>query len=140
MLDPARNDQEFPRLQLNRAIAKFHAHSPTPDEKHFIFVLMMVPKEFTFELDDFHFLAIQLAHDLGPPMFRERRELFRQSYFFHCVVMPIFVSVSYLPETDIAYVITAQTAVIRTIARMKIPSANRSTRCIRRTLRVRSAQ
>lgn len=147
MFDATRNDQEFPRLQLDHAIAKLDPHSPAPNEKHFVFVLVMMPKEFAFKLYDLHFLPVQFAHDLRPPVFREGRKLFRQSYLFHPrqhttldFVPASFGANRYLATVEIANVINPQTTVIRIIATIKMPSANRSTRCIRRTPRVRSAQ
>lgn len=85
MFDAPWHNQKLTWPQLNRAIAKLHAHPTAPDEKHFVGVLVMMPEKFTFELYDLHFLPIQFAHDLRPPMLREGRKLFRQIDFFHPV-------------------------------------------------------
>lgn len=53
MFDAARNDYKFPWRQLDRAIAKLHPHPSAPDEKQFIFMLVMMPEEFTLNFTTF---------------------------------------------------------------------------------------
>ena len=107
----------------------------------------MMPKEFTFEFYELHFLPVQFTDNLWSPMFLKAGEFLYQRYFFHSHQYATFVfwragfiTDRYFPDAEIANVINPQTAVIRIIARMKMPSANRSIRCMRRMPRVRSAQ
>jgi len=58
MFEAARHDQEFARGQLDCAISKLHAHSPPPDQKHLVRVVVMMPDKFTLELYDLHFLSV----------------------------------------------------------------------------------
>jgi len=72
-------------------MAKLYAHSPSPNEKHFVRVLVLVPDKLALEFHDLHFLAIQLTHNLRPPMLRKGRELFQQGYFFHGLTIQLFI-------------------------------------------------
>jgi len=39
-------------------ISKLHAHPSTPDEKHLVLLLMMMPEKFPLELHHLHFLPV----------------------------------------------------------------------------------
>src|SRR5262249_39397749 len=83
MLDAARDDHEFTRSELDDAIAEFQAKTAAMDEEHFVFVLVMMPDEFAFELDELDLLAIQLAGDPRTPMLVERSEFLGERDLFH---------------------------------------------------------
>ena len=74
VLDAARDDQELARAQLDGSVAEFDAHPPTPDEEHLIRVLVMVPDKRALELDELHFLPVQLCDDPGAPVFGDERK------------------------------------------------------------------
>jgi len=65
VFDPPRNDQKLPFIQPHGPIAEVHAKPAFDDEKHFVFVLVVVPDEFPLEFDQFDVLPVELADDLG---------------------------------------------------------------------------
>lgn len=58
MLDAARNHEELSRTDCNRAVTEAHLEGATMDEKQLIFGVVLVPDEFTFELNTLHELSI----------------------------------------------------------------------------------
>ena len=68
MLDTARHDTKFARLQDNAPVAEFDNHLAAPNQKQLVLVLVLVPRKDAGELDELQFLAVQLGNDLGPPM------------------------------------------------------------------------
>src|SRR5690242_6203665 len=83
MLDSVRHDEKFAGLQLDDLFAEFDPHPAAPDEKQLIFVVVMVPGENALKFYQLHFLAIEFADDLRPPMFAEGAEFFGEVYFLH---------------------------------------------------------
>jgi hypothetical protein len=69
MLGSSRHDTEFPCTEFDHMLAKLDLHPPTPDKKHLILVLVMVPWEHPAELRELDLLAVELGNDLVPPMF-----------------------------------------------------------------------
>ncbi len=65
MLDAVRHDQEFPCLQLHRAVAELNPQAPTNHEKEFILYLVMVPDESSFAFDELDLLSVKLTDDLS---------------------------------------------------------------------------
>jgi hypothetical protein len=59
MLDTSWDDAKFARSQCDFVIPEFNRHLAGVNEKQFIFVLVMMPREDTSELYEFEFLAIQ---------------------------------------------------------------------------------
>ena len=71
MLGSSRHDTEFSCTEFDHMLAEFDLHAPTPDKKHLILVLVMVPWEHPAELRALDLLAVEFGDDLGPPMFVE---------------------------------------------------------------------
>jgi hypothetical protein len=73
---PARDDDELAFLDPFVAIEKFHAKSAFDNEKHFVFMLMVMEDELAFELVELHVLAVEFRGDVWLPVFGDSRELF----------------------------------------------------------------
>jgi len=54
VLDAVRDDNKFAFTHQTLTIAEFHAEGAPHDEKKFVFVIVMMPKKFSLELDGFH--------------------------------------------------------------------------------------
>jgi len=85
MLDAAWHDAKLACLQFRTMVAKLDNHPAAPNEKELVLVFVMMPREDAGELDELQFLAVQLGHDLGPPMLVKERELFGEGSFVHGV-------------------------------------------------------
>lgn len=83
MLDSVRNNQTFAFVQLDDLFTKFDSHSAAPDKKEFILLFVMMPGKNALKFYQLHFLAIQFADNLRPPMFAKGFELFREIDLFH---------------------------------------------------------
>jgi hypothetical protein len=68
VLDAALDDNEFARFKPFAAVGEIHAETPFDHEKHFVFVVVMMPDEFALKLHQFDLLAIQLTGDFGLPV------------------------------------------------------------------------
>ena len=68
VFDAARNDQELAFLEPDLPVAEIHPESSLHHQEHLVLVLMVVPDEFSLELDEFDKLAVELADDLRAPM------------------------------------------------------------------------
>jgi hypothetical protein len=78
MFDSARHDTEFAFTESDGAITKLDRHGASPNEKHLIFVIMVVPGEDTTKLDELDFLTIKRCDNLWTPMIRDQRKFVRQ--------------------------------------------------------------
>lgn len=58
MLNAARDDAELARVESYDMIPEFHSHFATPNQKHLVLVLVMMPRELTLELDQLDFLSV----------------------------------------------------------------------------------
>ena len=58
MFHTARDDAEFAGDQGYTPVAKFDGHFTTPDQKEFVFLVMMVPREDALEFDELQLLAV----------------------------------------------------------------------------------
>jgi len=85
MLDSVRNNQEFALVQFDDLLTKFDSHPAAPDEKKFILLFVMMPGKSALKFYQLHFLAIQFADNLRPPMFAKGVELLRDLHLFHRV-------------------------------------------------------
>ena len=83
MLDPVRNDKEFPCIQLDCPVPELDPHSAAPDEEQLIFVFMMMPRKDALEFHHFHFLTVQLSDDLWAPVLGEGRKFLLEVHLFH---------------------------------------------------------
>src|SRR6476661_10089245 len=64
---------------------KFHIKASFYYIKQFIFMIMVMPDKWAFELYQLYHLSVQLAHNFGTPLFFEQRKFFSKIYFFHFV-------------------------------------------------------
>ena len=83
MLGSSRHDTEFSCTEFDHMLAKLDLHPPTPDKKHLILVLVMVPWEHPAELRELELLAVELGNDLVPPMFVDQRKFFSERLRCH---------------------------------------------------------
>ncbi len=83
VLDTSRHDDEFTFAELYDAVSKLDAKGATQDEKQLVLAVVMMPHELALELDELHFLPIQLADDLGSPVLSNLGKLLCQIYFLH---------------------------------------------------------
>src|SRR4051812_44142649 len=79
MLHAARNDDEFSRhdqeLILLAVVAYFHSQGALYHVEQLVFVLVVVPVEFTLDLRHLHVKIVDLADDLRSVVLLEQREL-----------------------------------------------------------------
>jgi hypothetical protein len=73
MLHAARHDKKLSGFDLNISGAELHSELSLDHQEELVFVLMMVPDEFTLELGELYIVLIELADDLGGKMVREER-------------------------------------------------------------------
>src|SRR5258708_9444585 len=66
VLDAVRDDNEFSFAHHTFTIAEFHAERALHDEKKLVFVIVMMPEKFSFELDVFHKAIIDFTYAAGP--------------------------------------------------------------------------
>lgn len=83
VLDTSRHDDEFTFAELYDPVSKLDPKGATQDKKQLVLVLVMMPHELALELDELHFLPIQLADDLGSPVLSNLGKLLCQIYFLH---------------------------------------------------------
>src|SRR6202030_4276788 len=83
VLDAFRDDDEFAGRDKNVAVAEAHVHAAFHDEKHFVFVVVVMPDECAFKFHDLHVGFFHFADDFRAPVFFDLRELFIEIYDFH---------------------------------------------------------
>ena len=83
MLYTSRNDQELTFLKPNVSVTVLHAESTLDNEKQLILQIVMMPDKLALKLDELDMLTVQLADNLGVPVFVESRQLFGEIDFFH---------------------------------------------------------
>src|SRR5437879_7139130 len=83
VLDAVRDDNEFALAHDTFTIAEFHAERAFHDEKEFVFTVVMMPEEFSFELDCFHQAIIDFTNDAGLVVLGNEGEFFFQVYRVH---------------------------------------------------------
>ena len=71
VLNTSRNNQELTFLKLDTTIAKLHAEAPLDHQKQLILQVVVMPNKLTLKLDELDVLTIQLADNLGIPVFVE---------------------------------------------------------------------
>jgi hypothetical protein len=74
MLDAARDDQELSGLELDYAVAQFHAEPAFDHEEEFILALVLMPDEFAVQLGELHLAIIDVADDPRRPDIGELRQ------------------------------------------------------------------
>src|SRR3984957_5301496 len=85
MFDAFGDNDEFAGADQAFAIAETHAQRSGDDQKHFIFVIVMMPDELALEFDDFHVGIVEFADDAGIPVIGDAGDFFHQVHGFHCV-------------------------------------------------------
>jgi len=66
-----------------RTVAELHPEPAFHDEKQFVFVIVMVENELTFDLIKLHMLSVEFGGNVGLPVFRDLRELVCDIDFVH---------------------------------------------------------
>src|ERR1051326_26577 len=83
MLNAPGNDDEFAFFNPLMVVAEFHAEASFDDEKQFVFVLVMVEDEFSFELVELDLLAVEFGGNVGLPVFGDLGEFVGEIDFGH---------------------------------------------------------
>src|SRR6185436_3736642 len=83
MLNTAGDNDEFTLVQLNVTILQLHHEASLVHEKHFVFIVVMMPDKLAFEFHELQVAVVHFTYDFRTPMFIEQLELFSQVYFFH---------------------------------------------------------
>jgi hypothetical protein len=90
MLDAARHDNEFtffdPLVRMIVMVAELHAEAAFDDEKHFVFVVMMVEDEFAVELYELDLLTVEFGSDAGLVVVGDFREFLGDVDFGHGIL------------------------------------------------------
>jgi len=63
----ARNHHRLPRAELHNPVAEFDSQAPSPHQKEFILMVMVMPGKLALNLDEFDLLTIQVRDHLWPP-------------------------------------------------------------------------
>jgi len=87
MLDATGDDEEFILSEGYGAVAKLHLEGALEDQEHLVFGVVLVPDEFTLELDEFDVLAVQLADDPGSPVVEEEAQFLLQVHLVHGAIV-----------------------------------------------------
>jgi hypothetical protein len=65
VLYATRHDEKFAWSQFDDTIAEFETKLPMDHEEQLVFMLVVMPDEFSTKLDEFDFLAISAPTTLG---------------------------------------------------------------------------
>jgi len=76
VLDAPWNNNEFAFLDCGFVVAEFHPQRALHDQKHFVFVVVMVPDELAAQFDGLDLAIIHLADDPRAPIVRKAAEFF----------------------------------------------------------------
>ena len=87
MLDAARHDEELVLLDPFRAFAAVfaivHAKAALHDQKHFVFIFVMMPGERAFEFDELDELPIQFTGNARIPVIVDQRKFIGKIDLLH---------------------------------------------------------
>src|SRR6266852_4047585 len=83
MLDASRDNDELALADDGFMVAEFHAQRAFDDEEELVFDVMVMPDEFTLELDGLHRAIIDFANYAGMAVVGEAAELFFEVDGFH---------------------------------------------------------
>jgi hypothetical protein len=81
VLDATRNDEQFPLVEFDVAIGKLDRQVPFEDEEEVIGVVVLVPDELAFDLDDANIVVVDASDDLRLPVLIEEAQLLGQVDF-----------------------------------------------------------
>src|SRR5438309_5060917 len=98
VLDAVRDHNEFAFAHHTFTIAEFHAEGALDDEKKLVFVIVMMPEKFSFELDGFHKAIIDFTYDARQVVLGNEIEFFLQVYRVHGAPIDCEPSELQLPE------------------------------------------
>jgi len=87
MLDATGDDEEFSLREGYGAVAKLHLEGAMEDQEHLVLGVVLLPDEFTLELDEVDVLAVQLADDPGSPVVEEEAQFLSQVYLVHGAIV-----------------------------------------------------
>lgn len=76
-------DEKFARLKPYLTIPQFEQQSTFDYQKQFVFLVVFMPNELTFELGKFYVGVVQFTGDLGTPILLKQPEFLRQVYLLH---------------------------------------------------------
>ena len=65
VFDTFRDDAHLPRAELNRVVLEFDLHAALDDEKGLVGIGVMMPDEFTLDLDQFELVVVHLGDNFG---------------------------------------------------------------------------
>ena len=85
VLYPFRDDEQLTWTKRNIALAHANGDTTLENKEEVICVVVRMPDELTFDLDDHEIVAIELADDTGLPVTFEGSELFRKIDGMHVV-------------------------------------------------------
>src|SRR5438445_3247081 len=83
VLNSVRDDNEFALANQAFTIAEFHAERALHHEKKFVFVIVMMPEKFSFELDGLYKAIVDFADDAGLVVLGNDIEFLFQVYCVH---------------------------------------------------------
>ena len=71
VLSAAWNDTILAGAERNNAITELDSDLAAPDQKHFVFGVVVMPRELTLKLHQLYFLPVEFRDHFGPPMLRD---------------------------------------------------------------------
>src|SRR5437764_7094259 len=83
MFHTTRNDHKFSCIQVDVSLSQLYDQVSAYHQKQFIFLLVVVPDKFTFELDELDMSIVYLTHNFRTPGLGKLGKFFRQAYFFN---------------------------------------------------------
>jgi len=75
VLCSAWNDTILAGVESNDAIPELDSDLAAPDQKHFVFAVVVMPRELTLKLDQLYFLPIESRDYLRPPILQDTRKI-----------------------------------------------------------------
>src|SRR3712207_6106156 len=75
VLDAARDDEELARAKVDVAITQLDRQATCQHEEEVVRLVVLVPDELAFYLDELHLVVVQASDDLRAPAVVERRQL-----------------------------------------------------------------
>src|SRR5439155_1624268 len=82
VLDPFRHDEHLARADNDATVAKTNFHFTLEHQKYLVRVLVVVPHELPFQLDELELVVVHLGHHPRRPMLCERGKLLREIDYF----------------------------------------------------------
>src|SRR5437764_653957 len=83
MFHATRNDHKFSCIQVDVSLSQLHDQVSAYHQKQFIFLFVMVPDKFTFELDELDMSIVYLTNNFRTPGLGKLGKFFCQAYFFN---------------------------------------------------------